>query len=207
MKVLLVNGSPHKKGCTYQALQIISETLLKEGIEAEIFQIEGNVQPCQACYACKKLGHCVQEDAVNSFVDKMAQADGLILGSPVHYASCSGLLTSFMDRAFFVGSVRNVFAHKPGVSVVSARRAGTTAALDQLNKYFSISQMPIISGRYWNMVHGNTPDEVLQDKEGCQNLKILARNFAWHLKCQACAKEQGLMPPKMEPVEMTNFIR
>lgn len=207
MKVLLVNGSPHKNGCTYTALKLTADTLNNAGIETEIYQIPQDIKPCLACYACREQKKCISDNAVNDFVDKMETADGLIIGSPVHYASASGLVTAFMDKAFFVGSGRGVFAHKPGASLVSARRAGTTAALDQLNKYFMISQMPIISGRYWNMVHGSNPEEVKKDKEGCQNLRILAKNFAWHLKCHECAKQSGITPPEPEIIEWTNFIR
>lgn len=207
MKVLLVNGSPHLSGSTHQSLTLMAQELNAQGIETEIFSLKTDVLPCRACYMCKKTGRCVQSDQVNEFVDKMEKADGLVLASPVHYASASGLITSFMDRAFFVGSSRNVFIHKPGAAVVCVRRAGSTAALDQLNKYFSISQMPIISGRYWNMVHGTNAEEVLQDKEGCQNLKILARNFAWHLKCRECALKNGIHPAESEKPEQTNFIR
>ncbi len=207
MKILLVNGSPHPQGCTYHALKIMEDIFRQADIETEIFQIETDVRPCRACYACRQIKRCVIQDKVNEFVDKMEQADGLVLGSPVHYASASGAITSFMDRAFFAGNSRGVFTHKPATAIVSARRAGTTAALDQLNKYFSISQMPIISGRYWNMVHGSKPEDILQDKEGCQNLRILANNFIWHLKCLEIGQKSGLIPPPAEEIEWTNFIR
>ena len=135
--------------------------------------------------------------------------DGFVIGSPVHYASASGIATAFLDRAFFVAarSGKPIFKHKPGTAIASARRAGTTATLDQLNKYFTITQMPLISGRYWNMVHGSNPDEVRQDLEGMQNMRILARNMAWHLKCQQAAKEAGVEMPKAEETIWTNFIR
>ncbi len=210
MKVLLVNGSPHKQGCTYTALEEIAKTLNEEGIDSEIFQI--GTEPlvsCRSCGACSKIGKCVINDRVNEFIDKMAESDGLIIGSPVHYASATGAATTFMDRAFFAGwrSGRGIYAHKPGASVASARRAGTTFTLDQLNKYFTISQMPIISGRYWNMVHGSTPDEVRQDVEGLQNMRFLARNMAWFLKCKQAGLQAGIEPPKDEEVVFTNFIR
>lgn len=210
MKVLLVNGSPHKEGCTYTALQEISKTLNEEGIDSEIFYIGTEpLTPCKACYACGKLKKCVIDDKVNEFIDIMERCDGLIIGSPVHYASASGVATAFLDRAFFAGakSGRDIFIHKPGSAIVSARRAGTTAALDQLNKYFTISQMPLISGRYWNMVHGASAHEVTQDKEGMQNMRILARNMAYHLKCKEAAEKAGIKPPKTEEVTFTNFIR
>lgn len=211
MKVLLFNGSPHNQGCTFTALKEIANTLNEEGIESEIFHV-GNeaIKSCMACRACANLGKCVINDRVNEFVELMEKCDGLIIGSPVHYASSSGATVAFLDRAFFSASMsgrRDIFEHKPGSSIASARRAGTTATLDQLNKYFTISQMPIISGRYWNMVHGSNPDEVRQDLEGMQNMRILARNMAWHLKCQQAAKEAGVEMPKKEETIWTNFIR
>ena len=211
MKVLLFNGSPHSQGCTFTALKEIANTLNEEGIESEIFHVENDaIKSCMACRACANLGKCVINDRVNEFVELMEKCDGLIIGSPVHYASSSGATVAFLDRAFFSASMsgrRDIFEHKPGSSIASARRAGTTATLDQLNKYFTISQMPIISGRYWNMVHGSNPDEVRQDLEGMQNMRILARNMAWHLKCQQAAKEAGVEMPKKEETIWTNFIR
>ncbi len=211
MKVLLLNGSAHKNGCTYTALEEIAKTLKEEGIDSEIYQIDTNsVSPCRACYACSKLGKCViDNDKVNEFVDYAKEFDGFVFGSPVHYASLSGGITAFLDRAFFINSKSNkkAFEHKPGAAVVSARRAGTTAAIDQLNKYFSITQMPIISGRYWNMVHGNTPEEVKMDFEGMQNMRILARNMAWHLKCMQAGLNAGVKLPYEEEIVFTNFIK
>ena len=211
MKVLLFNGSPHSQGCTFTALTEIANTLKEEGIESEIFHVGNDaIKSCMACRACANLGKCVVNDRVNEFVELMGKCDGLIIGSPVHYASSSGATVAFLDRAFFSASMsgrRDIFEHKPGSSIASARRAGTTATLDQLNKYFTISQMPIISGRYWNMVHGSNPDEVRQDLEGMQNMRILARNMAWHLKCQQAAKEAGIEMPKKEETIWTNFIR
>lgn len=211
MKVLLVNGSPNVKGCTYTALSEIANTLKEEGIDSEIYHI-GN-QPivgCRGCGACIKLGHCVINDKVNEFLEKARDFDGFIFGSPVHYGSACGAITSFMDRAFFSAFMSGrgeIFTHKPATAVVSARRSGTTATLDQLNKYFTISEMPIISGRYWNMVHGHTPEEVKQDVEGLQNMRFVARNMAWHLKCQEAGKKAGVPQPKSEEVVFTNFIR
>lgn len=210
MKVLLINGSPNEKGCTYTALKEMSDTLKQEGIESEIYYIgKDPIAPCRACRACGKIGHCVINDKVNDFVEYARNFDGYVIGSPVHYGSASGVIVPFLDRAFFVDfmSGHNSFIHKPATAIVSARRAGTTATLDQLNKYFQINQMPVISGRYWNMVHGATPDEVVQDKEGMQNMRILARNMAYFLKCKELATKAGLEPPKMEEVEYTNFIR
>lgn len=211
MKVLLFNGSPHKNGCTYTALEEIAKTLKEEGIDSEIYQIGTDpISACRACYACAKLGKCVINDKVNEFIEYAANFDGYIFGSPVHYASACGGVVAFLDRTFFAASRRpggNIFAHKPGAAIVSARRAGTTATFDQLNKYFTITQMPIISGRYWNMVHGATPDDVKKDLEGLQNMRILARNMAWHLKCQEAGKNAGIPMPKKEDIVYTNFIR
>lgn len=210
MKVLLINGSPHEKGCTYTALQEIANQLEKEGIGSEIYYIGTDaIKPCMACRACAKIGKCVVNDKVNEFVDKAADFDAYIIGSPVHYASASGGVITFMDRAFFSASMsgRANFRHKPASAIVSARRAGTTATLDQLNKYFQISEMPVISGRYWNMIHGANPDEVKQDKEGMQNMRILAKNMAYFLKCKEVASQAGIVPPAAEAIEFTNFIR
>ena len=212
MKVLLFNGSPHKNGCTYTALEEISKTLAQEGIDSEIYQIgAGPIGACKACYACRNLGKCViNNEGVNDFLEYAKDFDGFIFGSPVHYGSACGGITAFLDRAFFTAfqsGRADIFVHKPGSAIVSARRAGTTAALDQLNKYFAITQMPMISGRYWNMVHGANAQEVLQDLEGLQNMRILARNMAWHLKCLQAAKDAGVEMPKTEQTVFTNFIR
>lgn len=211
MKVLLFNGSPNKEGCTYTALKEIEKTLKEEGIESYIYQVGTEViAPCKACRACAKLGKCVIDDKVNEFVNLAEEFDAFVFGSPVHYASASGLATSFLDRAFFSASMSgraHIFKHKFGTAIASARRAGTTATLDQLNKYFTISQMPIVSGRYWNMVHGSCPDDVIQDKEGMQNMRFLARNIAWLLKSKEVAEKAGIKPPKQEDVTYTNYIR
>ena len=211
MKVLLFNGSPHKNGCTYTALKEIANTLKEEGIDSEIFHVgDDAIASCKACRACAKLGKCVINDKVNEFVDLAEKCDGFVFGSPVHYASASGATTAFLDRAFFSASVSgrgHIFKHKFGCAIASARRAGTTATVDQLNKYFTISQMPIVSGRYWNMVHGSNAEEVKQDIEGMQNMRFLARNMAWLLKCNEAGLKAGIEPPKQEDVIWTNFIR
>ena len=211
MKVLLFNGSPHANGCTYTALEEIAKTLKEEGIDSEIYQL--GIEPvahCRACYACGQLGRCVIDDKVNDFVAQAENYDGFIFGSPVHYASASAGIVYFLYRAFFVAAKSgrsHFFKHKPGTVIASARRAGTTATLDQLSKYFSITEMPIISGRYWNMVHGSNPEEVKKDLEGMQNMRILARNMAWHLKCKEAAEKAGVVLPKQEEIVYTNFIR
>ena len=211
MKVLLFNGSPHKNGCTYTALEEIAKTLKEEGIDSEIYQIGiKSITPCRGCYACAKLGRCViNDDDVNNFIEKCKDFDGFVFGSPVHYGSACGGITAFLDRAFFVNFTggKKVFEHKPGAAIASARRAGTTATLDQLNKYFAITQMPMISGRYWNMVHGATSDEVKQDLEGMQNMRILARNMAWFLKLKEAGQKAGVELPKQEEIVHTNFTR
>ncbi len=210
MKVVLVNGSPHSHGCTYTALDEVARTLNAEGIETEMFQI--GTEPlagCIACGHCQKAGRCVFSDRVNEFLDLARTADGFVFGSPVHYAAAGGAITSFMDRAFFTDlrAGHQIFYLKPAACVVSARRAGTTAALDQLNKYLTISQMPVISSRYWNMVHGSTPEQVQQDQEGLQIMRILARNMAWFLKCKEAGLKAGIAFPEQEERIATNFIR
>ena len=211
MKVLLVNGSPHKEGCTYTALNQVAETLEEEGIETEIFWIKNKpIGGCIACKTCAKMGKCVFDDVVNEFVQKAGEADAFVFGSPVHYAAATGNITGFMDRAFYSASCAgkvNVFQYKPAATVISARRAGTTATYDQLNKYFGITQMPIISSRYWNMVHGATPEDVIKDEEGMQVMRILGRNMAYYLKCIEAGKEKGIELPKQEETTFTNFIR
>lgn len=211
MKVILVNGGPHKEGCTYTALKEVEKTLNQENIETEIFWI-GNkpIAGCIACKSCAKNEKCIFDDVVNEFVEKAKDVDGFVFGSPVHYAGATGAITSFMDRVFYSASQAGKadrFLFKPATTVISARRAGTTATYDQLNKYFGINQMPIISSRYWNMVHGSTPDDVKKDEEGLQIMRILGRNMAYYLKCIEAGKEKGIEIPKQEKINFTNFIR
>ena len=206
MKVLLLNGSPNKKGCTFTALNEVAKGLNEDGIETEIIQIGSKaIRGCTACGACKKTGLCVFDDIVNEVIEKAKTADGFIFGSPVYYSGINGTMKSFLDRLFYSGSQH--FAYKPGAGIVSARRAGTTAALQQLNQYLMINNMPVVSSQYWNMVHGNTPDEVLQDKEGLQIMRVLGRNMAWLLRSIEAGKKSGIEKPKPEPRERTNFIR
>lgn len=205
MKVLLINGSPHSKGCTYTALSYVAESLNKADIDTNIFHIGDNaLRGCNGCGACRDKNRCIHKDLVNEALEIMEQSDGLVIGSPVYYASSNGALSSFLDRMFYAG---NCFSFKPGASIVSARRAGTTAALDQLNKYFSISGMPIVSSNYWNMVHGNNAAEAVQDIEGVQIMKTLGKNMSWLLKCIQFSAEAGILPPKPEKRIYTNFIR
>jgi multimeric flavodoxin WrbA len=210
MKVILVNGSPNKNGCTYTALKEVSDTLNSEDIESEIYWIgKKPISGCLACRECGAKGRCIIDDNVNEFVELAANADGFVFGSPVHYASAGGAISCFLDRAFFSAAMsgRRYFYLKPGAGVVSARRAGTTAAFDQLNKYFTISEMPVISSRYWNMVHGSTPEDVRQDLEGMQIMRMLGRNMAWFLKCREAGEKAGVPLPQVEKFVATNFIR
>lgn len=206
MKVLLINGSPKKSGCTFTALSTVAKSLNEEGIETEIFQIGSKpIAGCLGCGSCRKTGKCIFDDTVNECMPKAKEADAIIVGSPVHYASASGAITSFMDRLFFSSS--GAFQYKLGAVIASARRAGTTATLDQLAKHFTISNMPVISSCYWNMVHGNTPEEVVQDLEGMQIMRTLGKNMAWMLKCVEAGKNAGIKQPVKEEKIHTNFIR
>lgn len=207
MKVLLINGSPKEKGCTFTALSEVAKTLKEEGADTEIYHIgSGPVQGCTACGKCMDGSRqCVFNDGVNEILKKVDVIDGLVIGSPVHYASAGGAISSFLDRLFYASA--GAFAYKPGAAVVSARRAGTTAALDQLNKYFAITRMPMVTSQYWNMVHGHKPEDVLQDLEGMQIMRVLGRNMAWMLKCFEAGKKAGIDLPKPEPRAITNFIR
>ena len=205
MKALLINGSPHTNGCTFTALSIVAEELQKNGIETEIVHI-GNkdIRGCIACGKCAELGRCVFNDLVNEVAPKFEHVDGLVVGSPVYYAGPNGTLTNLLDRLFF--STPFDKRMKVGAAVVSARRGGTTAAFDRLNKYFTISEMPIASSRYWNMVHGHTPADVMQDEEGCQIMRILGRNMAFLIRAIAAERERNGLPEK-EVTKYTNFIR
>ena len=210
MKVLLINGSPHEKGCTYTALSLIAKELNDAGVDTEILHVGGKpVGGCIGCGGCARSGkrRCVfGDDLVNTALDKMRSCDGLVVGSPVHYAAAGGSITSFLDRMFYAGGSQ--MRAKVGAAVCSARRAGTTATLDQLSKYFTICGMPIAPSQYWPMVHGNTPEDVRQDEEGMQIMRMLGRNMAYMIRAFALARENGLLPPDMEKPKMrTNFIR
>ena len=206
MKVLLINGSPHKDGCTFTALNEVAKTLEKNGIETEILYL--GVKPIAGCIACGKCFEqkkCVFDDKVNEILSRSDEFDGLVIGSPVYYAGPSGQIRAFLDRLFYAGGRR--FAGKPGAAVVSCRRGGATAAFDQLNKYFTISSMPIVSSQYWNQVHGAYAEQVLQDEEGLQTMRTLGNNMAWLLKCIQLGKENGITLPEREPPVWTNFVR
>ena len=201
MKVLFINGSPHEKGNTYIALQEMDKIFAAEKIDTEIVHI-GNkdIRGCIACRLCAKNGKCVFDDAVNAVAPKFEACDGLVVGSPVYYASANATLVAFLTRLFY--STHFDKTMKVGASVVCARRGGCSATFDELNKYFTISNMPLVGSSYWNMVHGNTPDEVRQDKEGMRTMYNLGRNMAWMIKCIQAGPEH----PQNEK-ESTNFIR
>ena len=206
MKVLLVNGSPHEAGCTYTALSEVGEALRAEGVDTEMIWL-GNkpVEDCIACGKCRELGKCVFDDVVNELIGRAKEADGFVFGSPVYYAHPSGRVLSALDRAFYAGKA--AFAGKPGAGVVSARRGGTAASYDVLNKYFGISSMPVVSSTYWNMVYGKTPDEVRRDAEGMQTMRNLGRNMAYLIKCLAAGRGAGIVAPVQETAAKTNVIR
>lgn len=210
MKVLLTNGSPHKEGCTYTALCEVSEALNRNGIDTDIFWI-GNkaLSGCIACKKCIENNKCVFSDTVNEFLSIAGDYDGFVFGSPVHWGGASGAMTAFLDRVFYadLNGGGNRFLLKPAAAVISARRAGTTATWDQLNKYFGLMQMPIITSRYWNIVHGAAPEQVKQDLEGLQVMRVLGKNMAYFLQCKEAASKAGIEPLEQEPMVFTNFIR
>ena len=206
MNVLLLNGSPHERGCTYTALSEVARTLEADGVSAEILWLGRDAGAgCSGCGACAKLGTCGVDDVVNRAAERARRCDGLIVGSPVHYAAASGQVTGVMDRLF--RSAGDALRLKPAAAVVSARRAGAAAALDQLNKYFLFNQMPVVSSRYWNIVYGAKAEDVLQDGEGLATMRTLAHNMAWLLKSLQAGREAGVEPPVQEPPVKTNFIR
>ncbi len=207
MNVLLINGSPHPKGCTYTALNIVATQLEKNGLSTRMLHV-GNkaMHGCIACGQCAESGQCVfTDDPVNEAIGLLLEADALVVGSPVYYAGPNGALCAFLDRVFFMRN--ELYAFKPAAAVVSCRRGGASASFDRLNKYFTIARMPVVSSQYWNSVHGNTPEEVLRDKEGLQTMRALGDNMAWLVKCIAAGKAAGIGHPVMEPWEPTNFIR
>lgn len=208
MKVLLINGSARKDGCTFTALSEAAKSLELNGIETEIIQTGANaIRDCVGCGACKgnDNGCIFKDDIVNEVIEKAKSADGFIFGSPVYYAHPSGRILSLMDRLFYAGGRH--FAFKPAAAVVSARRAGTTASIDSITKHFTINQMPVVSSNYWNMVHGNSPEDVKQDFEGLQIMRVLGTNMAWLLKCIEAGKNTGIEYPQTEKKIWTNFIR
>lgn len=206
MKVILLNGSPKSNGNTFIALNEVSESLNAEGIDTEIVHVGSKpIRGCLACGQCNNLKECVTRDLVNEVLAKFKDADGLIVGSPVYYASPAGTLISFLDRLFFSAKFDKTM--KVGASVAVARRGGTTATFDVLNKYFTISNMPIVSSNYWNNVHGAAPGEAKEDAEGLQTMRRLGKNMAFLIKAIRLAKESIPLPTLDEQRQITNFIR
>lgn len=214
MSVVLINGSTHAKGCTYRSLTEVSKTLKEKGIKTTIFQLGSKpIAGCCGCNQCAKTGFCqkYKHDKVNEFIELLQKEkfDGFVFGSPVHYASASGFLTAFMDRLFYT----QLSANKPylngklAAAIVNCRRGGATATFEQINKYFMMTNMPVVSSQYWNETHGFTPKEVEQDKEGLQTMRTLGRNMAWLIKCIKLGKENGIEFREEEPIIRTNFIR
>lgn len=206
-KVLLLNGSSNEHGCTYTALREVADALERSGMETEILQLgKAAIRDCVGCGACGRLGKCVyDDDGINEMVEKARAAQGFVVGTPVYYAHPSGRVLSALDRMFY--SASSAFAFKPGAVVASARRAGTTASLDVLTKYFTIAQMPLVSSSYWNMVHGNTPEEVRQDLEGMYTMHVLGQNMAWLIRCIEAGAQAGIPCPAEKKTVWTNFVR
>lgn len=202
MHVLLVNGSPHEKGCTYTALMEVAKALESEGVQWELFQLgTAPVRGCSACGGCGKTGRCVfRDDRCNELIDAMVAADGIVIGSPVHYSGPAGALCAVLDRVFYAAQPELEF--KPAAAVVSCRRGGASAAFDRLNKYFTINKMPVVTSQYWNSVHGRCAEDVLKDEEGLQTMRTLGHNMAWLLRCV-----QDSSKPEAEPRKVTNFVR
>ena len=206
MKVLLINGSPNEHGCTYTALCEAADVFSKNGIETEILYLgKAPVAGCIACGACRSTGRCFVDDKANEVLAKLDSIDGLIVGSPVYYAGVSGQITSFLDRLFYAGGGK--MAGKPAAAVVSCRRGGASAAFEILNKYFMMTNMPVVSSQYWNQVHGRNAEDAAKDLEGMQTMRNLGHNMAWVLKCLEAGKEKGLVPPTADRSNQTNFIR
>jgi multimeric flavodoxin WrbA len=205
MKALLINGSPNKQGCTFTALHEVEKTLNKHDIETEILYLgKKPIQGCIACRKCYENGKCIWNDQVNEVLVRLDSIDAIVVGSPVYYAGASGQITSFLNRLFYAG--RSRMDRKLGAAVVSCRRGGAASTFDQLNKYFTISNMPIVSSQYWNQVHGFTPEDVIKDEEGMQTMRTLGENMAWLLQCIKAGEKAGVMAPVYEERLITNFI-
>lgn len=211
MKVLMVNGSSHPHGTTMSALEEMEKIFNEAGVETEVIQLGGKpIADCLQCNQCQKSGKCIFKDGVNEFIEKAEMADGFVFATPTYFAHPSGRIFSFLDRAFYANGrdeVYDAFKFKPGAAVAVARRGGTTAALDALNKYFGIAQMPVAGSTYWNMVHGLYGDEAVQDEEGMQTMRNLARNMIWMMQCFAAGKKAGVAYPETEGTFVTNFIK
>lgn len=205
MKVVLINGSPHANGTTARALKEVALSLNKNDIQTEIITVgDKDVVGCNVCCYCAQHGKCVKNDIANEIIEKIENADGVIIGSPVYFASLNGSLKSLLDRVFFA---KKSFAHKPAAAVAVARRAGTTATIDIINKYFTINNMPVISSCYWNMVFGSNGEQAEQDLEGMQTMRTLGENMAWIIKCIKAGKDAGINEPVLEQKVKTNFIK
>ena len=205
MKVLLVNGSPHEKGCTYTSLNEVAKVLEENGIETESYWIgKGDVPGCRSCGYCKKKGECVIGDQINELSKRIDEFDGFVFGAPVFYSGPAGQMNSWMDRFFYSNGGR--FAGKIAASVVNARRGGNSASFERMNQYYLISNMIVPGSMYWNMSHGFTPEDVMKDKEGLHTMRTLGRNIAWVLKCIEAGKKAGIEYPEHEPKQMTHFI-
>ena len=206
MKVLLINGSPHKDGATFNALAEVAGELNKQGIETQIFHIGTEpIRGCVACGACYETGYCIYtDDPVNECLDLAEAADGIVIGSPVYFASPNGAFMAFLDRLFFLKGRK--FQYKPAAAIANCRRGGASASFDVLNKYFLICNMPVVGSQYWNITHGNSAEEQKQDLEGLQTMRTLAQNMAWLMKSIEFAKNEVPLPVR-EPWQGTSFIR
>lgn len=205
-KVLMINGSPHEFGCTYTALKEVADTLEKNGVETEILYL--GIKPvagCIACGKCGQTGRCIFDDQVNRVLDKLAEYQGIVVGSPVYFAGPTGQICAFLDRLFYCGGDR--MKGKVAAAVVSCRRGGATAAFDRLNKYFTISNMHVAGSQYWNQIHGKTPAQAVKDLEGLQTMRTLGQNMAWLIKSIAAGEASGLAAPEYEKTQITNFIQ
>lgn len=206
MKVLLINGSPHERGCTYTALSEVEKTLSKHQIETELLYLGTKpITGCTACFSCRDTGYCVMNSMAKEIQERIDTIDALVIGSPVYYGSAAGHLISFMDSLFY--PIHGKMAGKLGAAVVSCRRGGSTATFDQLNKYFTICNMPVVSSQYWNQVHGFTPEDVLKDEEGLQTMRTLGKNMAWLLASIEAGRRTGVKLPTYESPLRTHFIR
>jgi len=209
MKVMLVNGSSHLHGTTMTALEEMIKVFHSEEVETEVVQLGGKpIADCLQCNVCQKTGKCViKDDGVNEFVEKAKTADGFVFATPVYFAHPSGRIYDFLDRVFYSAGGYDTFKYKPGAAIAVARRGGTTAVLDGINKYFGIAQMPVAGSTYWNMVHGLYGEEASQDEEGMQTMRNLARNMIWMMRCFKLGRESGILYPETETDACTNFIK
>lgn len=205
-KVLMINGSPHEFGCTYTALKEVADTLEKNGVETEFLYLGTKpMADCIACGKCKTDGRCVFDDQVNKVLESLDEYSGIVFGSPVYYGGPSGRLCAFMDRLFY--SCGGRMAGKFAAAVVSCRRGGASAAFQRLNKFFTMSNMHVVSSQYWNQIHGNTPEQAVQDLEGMQTMRTLGQNMAWLIKSVEAGRAAGIAAPVYEQPIKTNFVR